>query len=231
VIAVARQCEDRDARGQRLMWNHYRVFLSREDFDGMAPLVSMLQRDLGEVLREELAKHEAQLVGGLDVDLLVGEGRELPQGTATVQVAFRPWVASDAAAGPVTVRLGRHAAPPPVEPTQRVVEPGAAGAGVRVTWPGGTALVGAGTRVVFGRPHQGAKGSFVALSGASNEINRRQLFVEPTGDGVLVGRVSDANAVQVNGRLIQAGGQIAVSELPLEISLSSGALVLRVEAT
>ena len=41
--------------------------------------------------------------------------------------------------------------------------------------------------------------------------------------------LSDANPVEVNGRLLQAGGQISIEDFPAQISLSSGELTLTLE--
>lgn len=235
VFAVMDECRDRDVRGQRMMWNDYRIFLSQADFDQLAPLVGSLERDLAALLQQRFHESDATVVGGLRVDLMVSEGERLPAGRVVVQAAFVPYatdIKEAGAPGAVTVRADRQAARRPApEPTRRVADPGAATiGGLRVSWGQHDTAVGVGVRVVLGRPHPDASGSFVPLEGAPNEVNRRQLFIEAsTGGGAIVGRLSGANAVQVNGRLIQPGGQLAVAELPVEISLTDGALVLEVE--
>ncbi|MBX2796208.1 MAG: DUF3662 domain-containing protein [Myxococcales bacterium] len=235
VFAVMDFCQSRDVRGQRLMWNDYRIFLSQPDFDGLAPLITRLEQDMASLLQERFNEGDATLVGGLQVELLVSEGERLQPGTLVVQAAFlapQNEAKESGPAGAVTVRAGRRApTPPPVPSTKRVTDPVAAAMGaVSVSWGEHSAQVNAGIRVVLGRPHVDATGSFVPLHGAGNEINRRQLFIEPGLEGgAVIGRLSSSNAVQVNGRLIQPGGQIAVSDLPVEVSLSNGALVLRVE--
>ncbi|MEM6927603.1 MAG: hypothetical protein AAF602_11780, partial [Myxococcota bacterium] len=166
----------------------------------------------------------------------------LPPSTIVVQPSFHAWSESDGAtSGGVTVRAGRHAAQPPPTATRRVADPGDPNStvvddvepsrGLVLAWGEHTAPVTPGLRVVLGRPHPDAAGSFVALHGAPNEINRRHLFIEAGPDGsAVIGRLSSANAVQVNGRLVQPGGQLAVTRLPVEISLSKGALVISLEA-
>ena len=67
------------------------------------------------------------------------------------------------------------------------------------------------------------------LSGASSKINKRQLWIEASEDGALIGRISDANPVEVKGRLVQAGGQISIDAFPAEINLSNGEMKLTVE--
>ncbi|MEN0063636.1 MAG: FhaA domain-containing protein [Myxococcota bacterium] len=242
IFSVMDFCEHRDVRGKRLMWNDYRVFLSQEDYDGLAPIISRLEQDLASLLQERFNEGGATLMGGLNVDLLVSEGERLPPSTVVVQPSFHAWSDQrDSAGSAVTVRAGRKAAqPPPAHATHRVADPNDPdatlinedqdGLGLVVRWGTHSAQVGAGMRVVFGRPHADAAGSFVPLHGATNEINRRQLFIEPGPEGsAVIGRLSSANAVQVNGRLVQPGGQLAVTRLPVEVSLSKGALVLTVE--
>ena len=239
VMAVMDFCQDRDVRGRRLMWNDYRIFLSQQDFDGLAPLAGRIEQDLASLIQEKFHDGDATLVGGLSIELLVSEGERLQAGTVVVQASFHAWTdenkevaSSGGAGGAVTVRAGRRAAqPPPKASTRRVADPVMPGNGsLQVRWLDQHATVSNGIRAVLGRPHADASGSFVPLHGAGNEINRRQLFIEPGVEGgAVIGRLTAANAVQVNGRLVQPGGQIAVPELPVEISLSNGALVLQVE--
>jgi hypothetical protein len=57
-------------------------------------------------------------------------------------------------------------------------------------------------------------------------VNKRQVFVEATDAGAVIGRLPSANPVQVNGRLLQKGGQLPAAALPAEISLSDGEVTL-----
>jgi hypothetical protein len=86
-----------------------------------------------------------------------------------------------------------------------------------------------GTRVVLGRPHQPASPGFVALTGAAGKINKRQLWIEAGGGGVIIGRFSEANPVEVAGRLVQQGGQIAVDSFPVQVTLSNGEMKLTID--
>jgi hypothetical protein len=128
------------------------------------------------------------------------------------------------------VRVGRPARPL-LTPTERVPEgalDASPAAGLRVEWPRGDARVADGTRIVLGRPHKPASPGFVALTGASTKINKRQLWIEAGAGGVIIGRFSEANPVQVGGRLIQSGGQIAVDRFPLDVTLSNGEMSLTI---
>jgi hypothetical protein len=80
----------------------------------------------------------------------------------------------------------------------------------------------------MGRPHKPASPGFVPLTGASAKINKRQLWIEAGAGGVIIGRFSEANPVQVAGRLIQSGGQIAVDRFPLDVTLSNGEMSLTI---
>ena len=79
-----------------------------------------------------------------------------------------------------------------------------------------------------GRPHQPASEGFVSLHGANAKINKRQLWIEAGAGGVIIGRFSEANPVEVSGRLIQSGGQIAVDRFPVDVSLSNGEMNLTI---
>ncbi len=236
VLAVMEHCDHRDVRGKRLMWNDYRIFMAQEDFDGLAPIVRRLEHDLAALLQERFQVGDATLMGGLNVDLLVSEGERLPPSTVVVQPSFHAWSDGDAVpTGAVTVRASRDAALTPSTDTRRVTDPGdplatgndASPSGLVVRWGNHEAAVPPGLRVVLGRPHPDAAGSFVALHGAPSEVNRRQLYIELDLSGItVIGRLSSANAVQVDGRLVRPGGQLAVNGLPVEIDLSNGALVL-----
>jgi hypothetical protein len=176
-------------------------------------------------------------VGSLQIRLLRDEGGTVRPGNAIIKVDFqegdRP-VVNDAAE--MTVRIGGTIARSLTDLTQRVPE-SFAGAFVdpsgkekfRVNWPGGNATIRAGSRVVLGRPHGNTAPGFVPLEGATTKINKRQLWIEAEGEGAVIGRLSDANPVEVRGRLVQAGGQISIDSFPAEITLSSGELKLTLD--
>ena len=236
VKAVMRQCPHQTATAQPLVWNEYAVFLDLTDWERIKKLEGTLTRDLGGVVQEELTSLKAEMVGVLNVRLLRDEGATVRPGTAIIKVDFaegerlKPVDPSE-----MTVRVGGPLARSVTDLTERVPEmagthfEGMGAEALRVAWPGGVAGIRAGARVVLGRPHAGAAPGFVALQGASNKINKRQLWIEAGSDGALIGRISEANPVEVRGRLIQAGGQIAIDDFPAEISLSSGELMLRLE--
>jgi Protein of unknown function (DUF3662) len=231
VKEVMKRCPHHTASGRPLVWNEYAVFMDLTDWERIKKLEATLVRDLGDVVQKELLRLKAEMVGMLNVRLLRDEGGSVRPGRAVIKVDFaegEPLQAPDP--GEMTIRVGAPALRSLTElPTERVPELMTGQDRLRLLWPGGSTRVSDGVRTLLGRPHTGAPSHFVALSGASSKINKKQLWIEATDGGAIIGRLSDANPVQVKGRLVQAGGQISIDELPAEISLSSGELVLTLE--
>jgi hypothetical protein len=238
VKAVMRKCPLKTAAGKPLVWNEYRVFLDLDDWDRIKKLEGTLLRDLGEVVEKALKKSKAEMVGSLNIRLLRDEGGTVRPGMAVVKVDFSEVEppAGQVDASEMTIRIGGDVARSLTDLTQRVPE-SFVGAFVdpsgedrlRVLWEGGEAKIRSGSRVVLGRPHGSTAPGFIALDGANTKINKRQLWIEASDDGALIGRLSDANPVEVKGRLVQAGGQISIDSFPAEISLSSGEMKLTLD--
>jgi hypothetical protein len=235
VRGVMRQCTHQTAAGKPLVWNEYSVFLELSDWEHVKKLESTLVRDLGGIVEKEINKLKAEMVGAFNVRLLRDEGGSVRPGYAIVKVDFseveKP-VAADL--GEMTVRintpLGRTVLDMQTQNLPDVVNPEGEGPEeLKVTWSEGETTIRGGARVVLGRPHTGETPGFVPLTGANTKINKRQVWIEAEDGGAVIGRLSDANPVEVNGRLLQAGGQIDVDTLPVQISLSSGELHLTVE--
>ena len=235
VRGVMRQCSHQTAAGRPLVWNEYTVFLELSDWEHVKKLESTLVRDLGGIVEKEIAKLKAEMVGPFNVRLLRDEGGSVRPGAAVVKVDFSEVetpVTADS--GEMTVRLSTPLGRTVLEMQTQNLPDLSNGEGegpeeLRISWPEGETTVRGGARVVLGRPHTGETPGFVPLLGASTKINKRQVWIEAEDGGAVIGRLSDANPVEVNGRLLQAGGQIDVDVLPAEISLSSGELVLTVE--
>jgi hypothetical protein len=230
VKEVMRVCPHRTATGSPLVWNDFAVFLDLTDWSRIKKLETTLVRDLGGVVEKELGALKAEMVGPLNVRLVRDESGAVRDGGAIVKGDFTE---AERMATPdpseMTVRVGRALATPLIDPpTQRVREESLENGGLRVEWERGSTNVPDGSRVVMGRPHQPAAAGFVALNGAGSKINKRQLWIEAGAGGVLIGRFSEANPVEVAGRLIQSGGQIAVDRFPVEVSLSNGEMNLTV---
>ena len=190
-----------------------------------------LVRDLGGVVEKELHKLKAEMVGPLNVRLLRDESGNVRPGTGVVKADFTE---AGRLAPPdpaeMTVRVGKPASGSLTDlPTERVPEMATDGSRVRVQWPRGSTTVTGGTRVILGRPHQPASPGFVPLTGAAGKINKRQLWIEARSGGVVIGRFSEANPVEVAGRLVQQGGQIAVDRFPVQVTLSNGEMQLTID--
>ena len=236
VCAVMAQSSERDVDGSLLAWNEYRVYLSRAEHERLRALRERLLVGLEERIRQQLTQMAAHTIGDPVVRVLVDEETDLPAGVGEILVAY---VANADIGGAeqdseMTVRVAaprpKLRSAPAATPgsTERVVD-GGDGSGVVLRWAGGSARVPGGRRVQLGRPHEGAPDGFIPLTGASNRINSAQLYVESGADGVLLARPVKANPVQVGGRLLQPGGQLLVSQLPVEVVLSNGELVVTLE--
>ncbi len=229
IRGTMQRSDTRSVDGRPLVWNEYEVFLSQEDYQRILPLERGLKSGLDSAIRATLKELGAETIGDLMVRILVDEESDCPQGTGEIVVGFvdnanlRP-----EAEGEPTVRVRRTASQTAQEPTQRVSEPAVDGA-LQLTWPRGDAVIPPFQKFQVGRPHNGVPQQFVALIGASQRINSYQLAIENVADGAVITRPTKANPVQVAGRLLQPGGKMAISELPVEISLSNGDLVLRLE--
>jgi hypothetical protein len=232
IKAVMAECRDRTATGSPLVWNDFAVFLDLTDWSRIKKLEGTLVRDLGGVVEKELQTKKTEMVGPLNVRLVRDESGSVREGAAIVRGDFTETERlAPADPNEMTVRVGRTPRPL-VTPTERVPEGafagGASTTGLRVEWPRGDAKVPDGSRIVLGRPHKPSSPGFVALTGASTKINKRQLWIEAGAGGVIIGRFSEANPVQVGGRLIQSGGQIAVDRFPLDVTLSNGEMSLTI---
>lgn len=221
---VMAECDIRSVSGARLLWNEYKIFLSSGDYERLKPLEAGMRRELHKAMSTAIQEEAVELEGPLKIEFLVDQEEDLAQGTARVRVAFVRGAAQEPDPES-TMRVGQVQTQ--VSSTERIYEP--SGPSLQISWIGGSAQVFEGERVVLGRPHDSPQGSFVPLSGATARISRRHIWVEYSEGAALIGRLPDSNPVQVNGRLIQAGGSLQVEEFPLEISLSTGELVLKVQ--
>jgi hypothetical protein len=231
---VMRECNVRSALGKPLVWNEYRMILSRRDFDLIRPLQAPLERDLKTVLAHEARAREAELVGELRVTVVFDEADELAQAEGVVRVAFVPTEKLAAPRpGEMTMRLdswavaGEIAVRPPA-PTDTVIVEDQTTPGHVVFWVGGSAPLALGTTVVIGRPHPDAPAHFIALTGAGSKVNKQHAWLAATPQALRIGRFAKANPVHVNGQPIAAGEDLEVA-LPAEVSLSRGDFVLTIQ--
>lgn len=245
VLAILDRSPDRGIDdGHLIAWNEYRIFLSKQDYDRLYELRELLYGELRQALIKRLRQLHAETVGDPIVCIETDRDRQLPPGKGVIRAQYkRNRDLQDAGDdGQITMRVrqegpGRGPADsirwggsPTEHRTERVAEPGLAA--LRVRWPGGSAIIGAGQKVRLGRPHREAgETGFIGLVGAHDRINRKQLDIHNRGTSVTVIRLSDANPVAVDDRSIQPGGRLTISKevLPVRISLSNGALILQLE--
>ncbi len=236
IAAVMRECGVRSAAGKPIVWNEYRLILSRKDYDLIRPLQGPLERDLKSVLAQEATARKAELVGDLRVTVVFDEADELPPSEGVVRVAFVPTEKLTAPrAGEMTMRLDAWAAageivakaPKPGTDTV-IVDDSIPGDRCTVYWTGGSAALPLGATVVIGRPHTDAPAQFIALTGAGSTVNKQHLFLVAGPAKVRVGRFPKANPVHVNGSPLGAGEEIEIAR-PVEISLSRGDFVFTIQ--
>jgi len=235
IAATMRECKLRSAAGKPLVWNEYRMILSRPDFDSIRPLQGPLERDLRAVLAHEAQARQAELVGEMRVTVVFDEADELAQGDGVVRVAFVPTEKLTAPrAGEMTMRFdgfavaGEIIAKAPKPGTDTVHVDDTLAPRVMLRWPGGEAPCALGATVVVGRPHPDAPPHFIALAGAGPTVSKQHFWIAATPGRLRIGRFAKANPVHVNGQLLEAGGEMEVA-VPAEISLSRGDLVVSVK--
>ncbi|MDQ3339579.1 MAG: DUF3662 domain-containing protein [Myxococcota bacterium] len=236
IAGVMRECTVRSATGRPIVWNEYRLILSRRDFDLIRPLQTILERDLKHILAQEAKARAAELVGELRITVVFDEADELPLSEGVVRVAFVPTAQLAAPRfGEMTMRLdsfavsGEIAARAASSPTDTVIVDDSTQTTHALRWSGGVAHFSAGTTIVVGRPHPEAPSRFISLIGAGTKVNKQHFWIAATPSAVRVGRFAKANPVHVNGQSIGGGEEVEVA-LPAEISLSHGDLVITVLA-
>lgn len=230
IIAAINACEVRGATGRALIWNDFRVFLSRADFDSMYAVLRRSIAGLDGVVRAAIVKRGGEIVGDPTLHIQFDEAMDLEPGRGVVLCAHRETQAPEGESPhELTIRLGARVEG--AEATQRVIDaPSASGEkDARLRWPGGQALIRAGTIGRLGRPHANPPPDFIPLEGAKESVNRLQLIVDNTGDQLVLIRPPEANAVHVGRTLLAPGGRIGVEKTPVQITLSNDQLVLELD--
>ncbi len=230
VVEVMRQASMRSAAGRLLVWNEYRIVMAPADLEPLRALERRLRGDLETALAGEARRLQAEVVGDVRVELVADEGGELAAGEAVIRADFAAekrggdsqmtvWLSGRTIMGEIDT-----GSPEPAGATVAVPDRGH----LVAAWQGGTARLPPDVRSVLGRPHAGVPDHFVALSGASARISKQQLWIQPGSGGgaIAIGRFERANPVEVGGALVQAGHELRVESLPVEVSLSRGDLVI-----
>ena len=235
VLAVMRGHSMQGVRGEPLLTNDFRVVLSPEDFRPLTNLTSLILRDLPPLIASEAQKLKGEFIGTVVVHVHADEGGDLLIGHATIRADFLPDERPAAVVpGEITVRVPTLRPPGPAEPeSKRVIDlPGGIKARFSLRWPDGFSPLSPGTRHVIGRNPGETAGDprFIGVAPPSaTKIKRRHLWMEATGQSVLIGRYSDANPVHVGGVLVAPGTEMEVQSFPVGVSLSNDELVLWVE--
>lgn len=226
IVEIMRQASLRSPAGRTLLWNEYRMLLPAADLEPLRPLELRLRRELEAELAAEAARLGAEVAGDLRVHLVADESGELAAGEAVVRVGFGR-DAFAVGAGDMTVQISGHTISGAIENATVLPDTSPAARACRLSWAGGAASLPPGVQSRIGRPHAGAPDRFVALAGASARISKQHLWVTPGPAAIAIGRFAGANPVEVAGELIAAGQAIEVAELPVDISLSRGDLILQ----
>lgn len=231
VVEIMRQASMRAASGRRLLWNGYRVVLAAADYEPLRALDSRLRGDIEQALTGEAARLDAELVGTIHVDVVADESGELAAGEAVIRADFVEPPARASASPDITIRAHASMWAGEIDsgdPDSTVRDGGLVQVAQCVlSWPGHQMVLPAGVRTVLGRPHAGAPAGFLALTGASTRINKQQLWVMPGLGQVVLGRMQGGNPVEVGGTLVSSGEEISVGNLPVDVSLSRGDLIVR----
>lgn len=251
VLGAMRACELRSAHGAPLVWNEYRVFLAREDFDALRAVMGRTAAALDTLLRREIERLGAETVGEPVVVLRTDEALDIPLNRGVLEVGFAETQRRPDGPDQVTIRLGRPAPgvsepapggssaapgqppPPRDEATLRVGPSSAGGRPLRLRWGPHTALVPAGAVVRVGRPHADPPADFVALSGEQDNmrISRVHIVLDHRGPVPVLHRPSQANPVQVGDIVVQAGAHMSLESPTARILLANDQLELVVERT
>ena len=101
-------CELHDGLGRPLVWNEFKVFLSREDHEEFVHMEPVLFAQADELLDGYRKTLGAEVIGDLTLRLLVDDGKELPRRVGVIQVATkinRDLDEAQAQMGEITIRL------------------------------------------------------------------------------------------------------------------------------
>ena len=229
--AALRQCKNYDVEGRLQVWNEFRLFLCRREYEALRKMAPALQKQIGPALEDEVLRLKATYIGTPVLKLHVDEANEVEPGQGVLCV---DWSADQVAggatvAGEVTVRLDKVAQAPPTglggSKTQR------AGSAI-LRHPQGTVPLAAGVTYIVGRGAPNAGPEHVAIPGASSRISRRQLSLQIDENKPMSATITrepgDSNPVSVNGQTLAPGEGLKVP-LPAQLVLS-GELTLEVVA-
>ena len=228
---VLRDCKDRDVEGRLQVWNDFRLFLNRKDYDSLRRRAPALQHQLAPALEDEVLRLKATYIGTPVLRLHADESGDVEPGHGVLQVDWNANAADGPGAKPVigevTVRLDKiGAAKPEGAAGSKTLRAGSA----LLRHSKGTAQLVAGVTYIVGRGFPNSGPEHLAITGASPRISRRQLSLQVDENKPVTATVTreagDSNPVSVNGQSLAPGQGLRV-QLPAEIVLS-GELTLEI---
>jgi hypothetical protein len=207
------RCNTFTVAGKRQVWNEYRLFLHPADLDRVRPAVSHMVGELGELIREEIARHEAHTIGRIEVRLLSDSSRTIPPGRAQLACGLR----ADGEEvrredGETTLRFdsqGRAS----VRDHGRSGEATLPSSAVVLRGGGQVVHLPEGRTVTLGRAAEPNPPDHLTVPGATRRVSRRHLEVHVDGAQVRVTALPDA-ATSVNGRPLSAAEVVAFTLAP-----------------
>lgn len=211
------QCRAYTVGGKLQVWNEYRFFLHPADLDLLRPAVPHMIKELGELIRDEIARLEAHSLGRVEVRLLADGGRTLPQGRAQLACGLRAdGEEVQRQDGERTLRFDAHGRGTFEDynggertlPSSAVV---LRGSGQVVHLPEGRA-------VMLGRAADPNPDDHLTVPGATARVSRRHVEVRVEGASVRLTGLPDAATV-VDGRTLGA-------EEVLQLTLTQSAPVV-----
>lgn len=220
--AVLHHCSNLDVEARLTVWNDFRLFLDRRDYEELRKKAPTLQHQLGPALEDEVMKLKAGYLGAPVLRLHVDEGGEVEPGHGVLKVDWNPDEKGvPSAAGEVTVRLDKPGGPAPGAP-----QPGPkterAGNGL-LKHSQGSVPLSVGLHYVLGRSHPGASPEHIAIPGATGRINKRQVGLDLEASplaAVVTREPGESNPVSVNGQPLAPGESIRAN-LPVKLLLSN----------
>lgn len=219
--AVLKHCSNLDVEGRLQVWNDFRLFLHRRDYEQLRRKAPTLQHQLGPALEDEVLRLKATYLGTPVLRLHVDEGGEVEMGHGVLKV---DWNADEkitaSTAGEVTVRLDKVVAGG--TPALGGAKTERAGSAV-LKHPTGTIPLVAGLRYVLGRACPSPGPEHIAIPGATGRINKRQVSVEIETEkphtAIVTRAPGESNPVVVGGQSLVPGQAVKVP-LPVELVLS-----------
>lgn len=211
------QCKAKTVGGKLQVWNEYRFFLHPADLDLLRPAVPHMIKELGELIRDEIARLEAHSLGRVEVRLLADGGRTLPQGRAQLACGLRAdGEEVQRQDGERTLRFDAHGRGTfeDFKDGERTLPSSA----VVLRGSGQVVHLPEGRTVMLGRAADPNPDDHLTVPGATVRVSRRHVEVRVEGASVRLTGLPDAATV-VDGRALGA-------EEVVQLTVTQGAPVV-----